>query len=204
MGLYQKFEYVDPDSDTLELTPFKANPNGMEAGPGTSRVLALSVIQLGDQSIVHLSQDAVNALAQYLDAHRTDGPTADPEPVTPLARCSSVSPGLARFAYRCELNTGHTITHRYSQHEWTDTGWADQSEPAECPWRFQSLGPVRQCDLTADNGHALHSDGVLTWGEDSPAAYSSGTDLGLGSCAPDGRVCTCYDDPDAKGERTDG
>lgn len=194
--LTDRFTHADPEDVRVSVHRL------MSGDP--ERVLSLNLSNTdAAEACAHLNQDAVNALAQYLDAHRTDGPTADPEPVTSPARCESVSPGMERFAYRCELNTGHTMTHRYCQHEWTDTGWPLEADAAKCPWRFQSLGPVRQCDLTAGE-HVMHSDGLLTWGENGPGAYSSDPDLGLSSDSPEGRVCALCDEMDAKGERTDG
>lgn len=54
------FEYTDHGNDTLTLVP------------GSAGKCTLSVNSCLDHVGVHLDQDAVNRLAQYLDRHRTD------------------------------------------------------------------------------------------------------------------------------------
>lgn len=156
----EPFRFADPESMVLEVYALaKFSPE---------RVLSVSLDDGDGMLCAHLSQEAVNALARYLDAHRTDVL----EPLAPSrcdrvrlddarcwlstghkgwhrysravpSRCPSTSAGVGR----CELNEGHLGTHKYCQHEWTGT---DADTPSDAP---------REHWCGKDRDHAAHDHG---------------------------------------------
>jgi hypothetical protein len=113
----EPFTFTDLDGDAIEVRPTHTWANGDER-----RVLLAEVRPEGDTDravYTYLSQGAVNALAQYLDQHRTDLLTENGEFVAAhvkgRARCASLRPVLMD---RCELDAGHTGKHRYGGAEW--------------------------------------------------------------------------------------
>ena len=91
-GMIEYFEYTDHGDDTLTLVP------------GSAGRCALSVSSCSDHVGVHLDQDAVNLLAQYLDRHRTD--TADVDSVTRLCVCGHEMHAAGCLAERLDCGMG--------------------------------------------------------------------------------------------------
>lgn len=102
-----RFAFTDPEDVHVDVYRLM--------GGDPERVLSVNLSNTdAGELCAHLSQAGVNALAQYLDQHRTDASDVLTHSVPPT-RCDRARVGIGR----CELNTGHSGTHRYCQHEWT-------------------------------------------------------------------------------------